>query len=134
MNLLLHLKILLRYLMNKKLLFSLTKKDFKIDTMKGHGPGGQHRNTTNSAVRVTHKESGAQGYSQDERSQKSNKNFAFKRCVSTIKFKKWLNAKVFEIEYGEAVELAVNEAMKPENILEEVKDEKGKWVENGKGN
>lgn len=30
------------------------KDEFRIETMRGRGPGGQHRNKTNSAVRVTH--------------------------------------------------------------------------------
>ena len=33
---------------------NITSKDIKIEFTKGKGPGGQHRNKTESAVRVTH--------------------------------------------------------------------------------
>lgn len=39
--------------MGKKLLFSLNKKDFTVQTFKAGGPGGQHQNKTDSAVRIT---------------------------------------------------------------------------------
>jgi len=42
----------------KELLFSLTKKDFKVETFRGSGAGGQHRNKTDSAVRIKHPASG----------------------------------------------------------------------------
>jgi protein subunit release factor B len=40
--------------MGKELLFSLTKKDFRIDTFRAGGKGGQKQNKTSSGVRVTH--------------------------------------------------------------------------------
>ena len=41
----------------KKLLFSITKKDFKIDYFSGTGAGGQHRNRHKNCIRLTHIES-----------------------------------------------------------------------------
>lgn len=38
----------------------------------GHGPGGQHRNKTATAIRATHKPSGAVVFIQDSRSQRTN--------------------------------------------------------------
>lgn len=113
--------------MKKKLLFSLTKKDFEIQTMRGHGAGGQHRNTTDSAVRVVHKESKAQGYSQDERSQSVNKKKAFRRCCESPKFKLWLNKKVFDMDNKVDIEKEVNRMIKEDPITVEVKDGDGKW-------
>lgn len=83
--------------MNKKLLFSITAKDFRFDFYRGSGKGGQHRNKTSSACRATHIESGAVGQAEDERSQHQNKKIAFKRCVETKKFQNWLSVKNAEI-------------------------------------
>lgn len=75
--------------MSRELLYSVTKKDLKIETMRGSGKGGQHRNTTDSAVRITHPESKAVGYSEDERSQLQNKRKAFERLVNSKEFQLW---------------------------------------------
>lgn len=73
----------------KELILSITKKDFRIDTFKASGKGGQHRNETSSAVRITHIQSGAVGECSNHREQGRNKAEAFRRLVSSDKFKKW---------------------------------------------
>lgn len=113
----------------KELLFSLTKKDFIIETFRAGGKGGQHQNKTDSAVRIKHPDSGAVGESREERSQHQNKKIAFERLTSSYKFKRWHCLKVKEILEGISIEEKVEKMMDPSNIKVEVKDESGKWVD-----
>lgn len=114
--------------MKKELLFSITKKDLDIQTFRGSGPGGQHRNKTDSAVRITHRASGAVGESQTDKSQHRNKRLALKRLTESNKFKIWLNRKAYEITSGKTIEQRVEESIIPKNLKIETKDEKDRWI------
>jgi peptide chain release factor 2 len=108
----------------KTLLFSLTKKDFVIQTFCTGGNGGQHRNAKQNGVRIIHPASGARAEHRDGRDQVRNKEAAFVKLTKDSLFLAWHSAEVAkrlgQLSEEEKIQREVNrivdEMMRLENL------------------
>jgi ribosome-associated protein len=60
------------------------EREVEVEVFRASGPGGQHVNKTESALRLTHLPSGAVVRVQDSRSQFRNRETAFERLVEKL--------------------------------------------------
>ena len=109
----------------KKLLFSLTAKDFEFQTFCTGGKGGQHRNAKQNGVRCIHPPSGARAEHRDGRDQYLNRREAFRKCCESPEFKAWHRVEVpRRLGTLEKIEEEVDRQMDPKNIKIEYLEEK----------
>lgn len=113
----------------RELLFSVTAADCEWKFSHGQGAGGQARNKSLTAVHCTHKASGAHAYSQDGRSQASNKSDAFVKMCGTKEFKSWHQREVWKkLGVLDEIDRAVEQGLTMQNLRLEVRRD-GKWIE-----
>lgn len=65
--------------------FLTLQREVRVDVYRAAGPGGQHVNRTESAVRLVHLPSGVTVTATDTRSQHRNKEIAFERLIERLK-------------------------------------------------
>lgn len=61
------------------------EREVVVETFRASGPGGQHRNVTDSAVRLLHVPSGVRVVAADSRSQHQNRATAFERLIGRLR-------------------------------------------------
>lgn len=61
------------------------EREVRVDTYRASGPGGQHVNRTESAVRLTHAPSGVVVTAMENRSQIRNREIAFERLAQKLR-------------------------------------------------
>jgi peptide chain release factor len=64
--------------------FALAPSDVRFEAMRAGGPGGQHQNRTESAVRAVHIPTGISVVARDERSQHRNRAVALRRLTDLL--------------------------------------------------
>ena len=113
-----------------KLLFSLTKKDFIVQTFCTGGKGGQHRNAKQNGVRIIHPASGARAEHRDGRDQFRNRAVAFEKLVQSKIFRAWHKLECARLlGYLQNLDHIVDGQMEEVNLKVEYLNERGQVSE-----
>ncbi|RYZ49892.1 MAG: peptide chain release factor H [Sphingobacteriales bacterium] len=93
------------------------ERDLKFETTRASGPGGQHVNKVETAVRATHLPSGLQVLAMDSRSQLQNRKMSVERLKA--KFDLWINRQMSTAQQSQWQEHNVLERGNPVRSFKE---------------
>ena len=77
---------------------SINLKDITVQAFKASGPGGQHRNKVETAIRIIHKPTGIIVTATDSKSKAQNKNRAIAKLKESLNQQNRLSLKQFSLE------------------------------------
>ncbi len=106
-------------------------KELRVDVFRSSGAGGQHVNTTDSAVRITHLPTGTVVSSQDERSQHQNRETCMKKLtVRLLELERQKREDELAAEAGESKSTEWGSQIRSYVLqpYEQVKDERSGFV------
>lgn len=112
--------------MSRTPILTLTRDQFRVDTYRASGAGGQNVNKVESAVRITHIPSGASASCQEEREQHRNKMLAMSKLSRHPKLIAYVKRMVADMDKG-SIEEKVESFTSSLHVRWEKKVD-GKWV------